>query len=339
MITTKFADLAKGPKGEPDRIGTIFDCDDMKRRTHVVELLIFALHCGSAFDIRGDVCGSGVDVRLRLTAPYLLIIRSLFNPDLLTEDYTSKVLLKCKKNAGPVAITIETEAGKGGSLSTKLSHKVSYAKFNVDKLTHAADGSHALETSLVVSPEVKLSFKAGKGADLCVEYLKGNLYATSAIDVMDLSRISSSVCIGRPLQGVKLGGVKFGGDFTYDLSGKRQGLSDFSLGTSYERGPIFAALTTSKLSVYNIGLLYKVNNDLMIGSQTVHSSDKVCTVLALGGAYKVPKVGLIKAKFASNGVVSACVARQVSPGVILTAGGSLSGADLSTFKPGITLQM
>jgi voltage-dependent anion channel protein 2 len=253
--------------------------------------------------------------------------------DLLTEDYPSKILLKCKKNAGPVAITIETEAGKGGALTSKLTHKFAFAKFNVDKLAHAADGSHTLETSLAVSPEIKLSFKASKGADLCVDYVKGNLYVTSVLDVMDMSKISTSACLGIPAQGVRVGG-----DVTYGLSGG--GLSDFSLGTSYSKGPIFASLTaTSKLSAYNVGLLYKVNKDLTIGSQTVHTADKACNVVALGGSFNAADIGTIKAKFSSGGLVSACLTRQVASGVTMTAGGSMSGADLSTFKPGITLQI
>ena len=251
----------------------------------------------------------------------------------MTDDFPSKLLLKTKKNAGPVTVSIETEAGKGGSLTSKLTHKFSYAKFNVDKLVHAADGTHTVETSLGVSPEIKLSFKAGKGADLCVDYTKGNLYVTSVLDVMDMSKISTSACFAVPAQGVKVGG-----DVTYGLSSG--GLTDFTLGTSYAKGPIFASLTaTNKLSAYNIGLLYKVNKDISVGSQTVHTADKACNVLALGGSFNAANIGIIKAKFSSGGLVSACVTRQVASGVTLTAGGSMSGADLSTFKPGVTLQI
>jgi hypothetical protein len=85
--------------------------------------------------------------------------------------------------------------------------------------------------------------------------------------------------------------------------------------------------------------MYKVNNDLIIGSQTVHNADKVCTVVGLGGAYKAAKIGTVKAKFTSSGLVSACVTRPVASGVTLTAAGSMMGADLSTFKPGLTLQI
>ncbi|GKY95289.1 hypothetical protein MPSEU_000490800 [Mayamaea pseudoterrestris] len=253
--------------------------------------------------------------------------------DLLLEDYPTKLLLKCKKLAGPVALTIETEAGKGGSLTSKLSHKFSYAKFNVDKLAHAADGSHTLETSLAVSPEIKLAFKASKGADLCVDYVKGNLYVASVLDVMDMSKISTSACLGIPAQGLRVGGGA-----TYNINNGN--ISDFVVGSSYAKGPIFASLTaTSQLSTYNMGLVYMVNKDLVVGSQTVHTADKACTVAALGGSFFAPNVGLIKAKMSSGGVVSACVTRQIASGVLMTAGGTLTGADLSTFKPGVTLQL
>jgi voltage-dependent anion channel protein 2 len=68
----------------------------------------------------------------------------------LTDDYTDKVSLKCKKSAGPVAVTIETEQGKGGALSSKIGTKFAYAKFNVDKGQVKADGGRVLETSLGV---------------------------------------------------------------------------------------------------------------------------------------------------------------------------------------------
>lgn len=251
--------------------------------------------------------------------------------DLLNDDFTSKVVLKCKKDAGPVTVTIETEQGDGGALSSKIGTKFSYAKFNVDKGQVKADGGRVLETSLKVSPDIKLSFKADKGADLGVDYVKGNFYATGKLDVMDMSKFSTSACLGLP------SGLKVGGDATYGLSGA--GLTGFSLGASYTAGPCFASVTaTSKLSQFNIGLLYKVNSDISIASQTTHSSDKVCDVLAIGGAYKAP-IGTVKAKMGSNGIVSACLIREIAPKVTLTAAGSMSASDPSTFKPGLTISM
>lgn len=251
--------------------------------------------------------------------------------DLLTDDYTDGIILKCKKNAGPVAVTIETVRGTGGALSSKIGTKFAYAKFNVDKGQVNADGGRVLETSLSVSPDVKLSFKANKGADLGIDYTKGNFVATGVLDVMDMSQFSTSACLGLP------SGLKVGGDATYGLSGA--GLTGFGAGASYTAGPLFASVTaTNKLSQFNVGVLYNVNKDVTLASQTTHSSDKVCDVLALGGAYKAP-CGLIKAKFGSNGILSACMVREIAPAVTATVSGSVSPSDLSTFKPGFSISM
>jgi len=248
---------------------------------------------------------------------------------LLNDDYVSKVGLKAKTDAGPVNVTIETDAGKDGSLTSKISSKFSYASFNVDKLQTAADGSRTLETSLKLSPEIKFSFKASKGADLGVDYVKGNLYATGTLDVMDMSKLSSSACL------VLASGIKVGGDATYSLTGA--GLTNFGVGGSFttNNGRCFGAVTaTSKLSKYNLSLLYKVSPELSIASSTTHSSSKACEVMAIGGSYKAEGLGTIKAKMASNQVFHACLIREVAPKVTVTACGSVTGSDMSTFKPG-----
>jgi voltage-dependent anion channel protein 2 len=262
-----------------------------------------------------------------LRFPYACIV------DLLTDDYTSKISLKCKKNAGPVTVTIETEQGDGGSLSSKIGTKFSYAKFNCDKGQLKADGGRLLETSLKLTPDVQLSFKTTKGADLGVDYTKGNFYATGLLDVMNMSNVSTSACMSLP------SGLKIGGAATYSLSGSK-GLSGVNAGASYKHGPVFASLTaTSKFSQYNIGLNYNVNSDISLASQTTHTSTKVCDVLAIGGAYKNASIGTIKAKVGSNGIVHACLIREIAPKVTLTASGSMSPSDPSTFKPGFGISM
>lgn len=50
-------------------------------------------------------------------------------------------------------------------------------------------------------------------------------------------------------------------------------------------------------------------------------------------------VGTIKAKVGSNGVTSACIIKEVAPKVNVTASGSISGADFSTFKYGVGITM
>lgn len=246
------------------------------------------------------------------------------------EDFTSKILLKSKQNAGQVGVTIETEQVAKGALAPKISLKFSQGNFSVDKAQLTADGGRVFESSLKLSPDVKLYFKASKGADLLVDYQKGNFFATGSVDVMELSNITSSAC-------VDVGsGFKVGGDVRYNL-GTSRSLAGFSVGASYTSGPVLASLTSSKFEKYNLGLLY-VNGDLSIASQTIHSSSKPFDVVAIGAAYKAP-FGLVKAKVGSTGIISACVTREIAPKVSLTASGTMSANDLSTFKPGLSINI
>lgn len=250
----------------------------------------------------------------------------------MSDDFTSSISLKCKKNAGPVAVTIETERGSGGALSSKVGSKFSYAGLSFDKIQMKADGGHVLETSLKVAPGVSVAFKGNKGADVCVDYTNGNIFATGMLDVKDMSKISTSACLGLA------SGMKVGGDLTYGLSGKT-GVTAFNVGGSYATGPIFASLTTSsKFSQFNIGLLYKVNNDLSLASQTSHSSAKACDVLSVGGSYKVPSVGTMKAKLGSDGIVSACLIREVASKVTVTGSVSINTSG-DNFKYGVGIVM
>lgn len=248
--------------------------------------------------------------------------------DILSEDYTDKVTLKAKKNAGPVAVTLETARGSGGALSSKVGTKFAYAGLSFDKVQLTADGGQVLETSLVPCEGVKLSFKGNKGADLGIDYTKGNLYATGVLDVKDMSKVSTSACLGLA------SGFTVGGDATYALSGKT-GFSAYNVGASYSQGKLFASVTSaSKLSSVNVGCVYKVNADLSLASSTSHSSEKACTVNAIGAAYKAP-IGDVKAKIGSDGILSACLIKEVAPKVTVTASGAVSTSDLSSFKYGL----
>jgi voltage-dependent anion channel protein 2 len=250
----------------------------------------------------------------------------------LNDDYTTKQTLKCKKDAGPVAVTIETERGEGGALSSKIGTKFAYAKFNVDKAQATADGGHVLETSLKVAPNMKLSFKAGKGADLGIDYTQGNFYATGVLDVIEMSKFSTSACMSLP------SGIKAGADATYGLSGKT-GLTGLNVGASYSSGPIFAsAVSSSKFSAVTLGVTYSVNPAITLGSMTTHSSDKACDIGGIGGSYKAD-FGTIKAKYSAGGVLSASLIKDIAPKVTLTASGSASMSDFSTFKYGVGISM
>jgi len=255
--------------------------------------------------------------------------------DLINDDYTSSVTLKCKGKAGPIGVTIETDRSATGALTSKVGGKFAYAGLNFDKVQSKADGSNVLETSLVPCKGCKMTFKASKGADLGVEYTAGSITSTGSLDILNMSKLSTSTCIG------VAPGVNVGGDLSYNLSGDKGGLSSYNVGASYATGPLFASVTTaSKLSQFNVGVMYKVNSDLSLASSTTHSSSKSCDVLAIGGAYTgLGSVGTIKAKVGSNGVTSACLIKEVAPKVNLTASGAISGADFSTFKYGIGITM
>eukprot|EP00560_Eucampia_antarctica_P006044 CAMPEP_0197826406 /NCGR_PEP_ID=MMETSP1437-20131217/3364_1 /TAXON_ID=49252 ORGANISM="Eucampia antarctica, Strain CCMP1452" /NCGR_SAMPLE_ID=MMETSP1437 /ASSEMBLY_ACC=CAM_ASM_001096 /LENGTH=265 /DNA_ID=CAMNT_0043426829 /DNA_START=49 /DNA_END=846 /DNA_ORIENTATION=- len=252
--------------------------------------------------------------------------------DILNEDYTSKVSLKCKKNAGPVAVTIETERAARGTLTSKVGTKFSYAGLNFDKVQHTADGGSVLETSLVPAPGFKLSFKGGRGAVLGLDYKKSNFVATGKMDVKDMSKFSTSACLGLS------GGVTVGSELAYALSGKT-GVTSFNVGASYSAGSFFAAAATaSKFSQLNVDCMYKVNPDLSIAGSTTHSAAESINLVAVGCAYKAP-LGDIKAKVGSNGVLSAVLVKNIAPKVALTASGSIKGTDTSTFKYGLGLSL
>ena len=250
----------------------------------------------------------------------------------MNDDYTTKTSLKCKKDAGPVSVTIETERGEGGALSSKIGTKFAYAKFNVDKAQATANGGRVLETSLSVSPTVKLSFKADKGADLLVDYTSGKFYGTGILDVAEMSKFSTSACIGLS------SGITAGGNATYALTGK-SGLTGLNVGASYVSGPLFASLTSAnKFSTVSLGLVYKVNKDISLASMTTHSGDKICDVGGVGGSYKA-SFGTVKAKYTGSGLVSASLVKEIAPKVTLTASGTTSLSDFSNFKYGIGIVM
>lgn len=246
----------------------------------------------------------------------------------MNDDYTSKFSLKCKKPAGPVAVTIETERSASGALSSKVGTKFGYAKLNVDKGQIKSDGSPVLETSLKVTPDVSLSFKSSKGADLGVDYKKGGFYGTASLDVMDFSSLSASGCYTS-------GPLKVGGDAKYKIDDSK--LGGFSLGAGYSVNNVYTSVTTD-FGKYNLGLLYKVNDSISLASSTSHSSSKICEVAAVGGAYK-SDLGLFKAKYSGSGVLSASFVKEIAPKVSVTASGSMTATDPSTFKPGIAITM
>lgn len=253
--------------------------------------------------------------------------------DLLNNDYETKQTLKCKKNAGPVAVTIETVRGEGGALTSKIGTKFSYGKLNVDKAQATANGGQVLETSLDVAPNMKISFKSGKGGDLGIDYTKGNFYATGVLDVVEMSKFTTSACVSLP------SGIKTGADASYGLSGKT-GITALNVGASYSTGNFFSVVTSvNKFSSVNLGLLYKVNPQVSIATMSSHSGDNPFNLNAVGGSYKAD-FGTIKAKYTAGGVVSAALVKDLAPKLTLVASGSASASDpASTFRYGLGITM
>lgn len=250
--------------------------------------------------------------------------------DLLSDDYTSKTTLKCKKPAGPLAVTIETERSASGALSAKVGTKFAIGGFNVDKVQLKPKGDYVLETSTSPAAGLKLSFKGGSGADIGVEYAKGSALATAVLDAKDMSKLSTSLCVG------VASGANLGGSMTYSM-GKSAGISAYSVGGNYTSGPLFASLTTSKGQA-NLGLLYNVNSGLALASTSTHSSSAPFGTISVGCAYKA-SVGDVKAKVGCDGLISACLVKDVAPKVSLTVSGSVAGTDFSTLKYGVGVTM
>ena len=257
----------------------------------------------------------------------------LQSTDLLNDDYSTKQTLKCKKSAGPVAVTIETARGEGGALTSKVGTKFNYGKLNIDKAQATADGGQVLETSMAVAPGMRVSFKSGKGADLGIDYTKGNMYATGSLDVVEMSKFSGSACVALP------SGINAGADVTYGLSGKT-GITSLNAGASYATGSLFGAVTTTnKFAAVNLGLTYAVNDKVTVASMSSHSGDNAFSLSAVGGSYKAD-FGTVKAKYAAGGVVSAALIKEIAPKVSLTASGTASASDpASTFKYGVGIVM
>lgn len=250
--------------------------------------------------------------------------------DLLNDDYTSSVTLKCKKSAGCFPVTIETTRGSGGALAAKVGTKLAVGGFTVDKVQLKPKGDYVLETSVAPASGLKLTFKGGSGADVGAEYTAGKLTATGVLDAKDMSKVSSSVCVAVG------SGINAGGCMTYSM-GKSAGISAYTLGGNYTTGPLFASVTTSK-GAANLGLLYTVNSGLKLASTTSHSASKPLGDFTIGCAYKAP-VGDVKAKVGSDGLISACLVKDIAPKVSLTASGSVAGTDFSTFKYGLGVTM
>lgn len=251
--------------------------------------------------------------------------------DLLNDDFTSKVSLKIKKAAGPVSVTVDSTRSSAGAISSKVGSKFTVAGLSFDKAQLEAGGGQTLETSLKPCPGVKVSFKGGKGADLGIDYKKGNAMTTAKLDLKEFSKLSTSAALGIS------GGIVVGGNATYSM--KSSSLSAYNVGASYTKGAMFASVVTDdKLSSANLSLLYKVSPVLSVASSTFHNATKSVSLDAVGAEYSA-SFGDVKAKVSGEGVVSASLVKEIAPKVTLTASGSMVKTDTSTFKYGLGIVM
>lgn len=251
----------------------------------------------------------------------------------MADDYSTKISLKCKKIAGPALVTLETERGSDGALSSKVGTRFNGGGVSFDKIQIKADGGHVLETSFKPHKDVSLSFKGNKGADVGIDYVKGNFVGTSSLDVKDLSKFSTSACVGVNSN------LTLGGEASYNMAGNTLNLSVYNVGASYRSGPLFASVTSAtKVNQFNVGLLYKVNSNLALASVSSHSTTKPVACFTVGGAYNA-KFGMIKAKMANDGLLSACLIKEVAPNVLATATGSIASFDTSTLKYGLGISL
>ena len=238
-------------------------------------------------------------------------IRAVRFADFLKDDYTQKYTAKVKTKAGAVGVTSETER-KGGSLLSKMAFKwAGPSGFSLDKLQMKPDGSHVMETSLKgVYPGVKFTFEGDDNSkgQLGAEVVKGGVSLTANMDVIELKEMSGSLCATK-------GDVSFGGSAKYDISGSS--IADYSLGTSYSKGPIFASITTKKFDEANLGILYKVSSDLSVGTKTSHSMSSPLGSIECGLAYNAP-LGVVKCKADSKGTLSAVLVKDIAKKVTVT---------------------
>jgi voltage-dependent anion channel protein 2 len=236
--------------------------------------------------------------------------------------------LKCKKNAGPVAVTVETERASSGALSSKVGTKFAFNGVSFDKVQLKADGGQILESSFKPCAGCKVSFKGSKGADLGVDYVKGGLYTTAKIDVKDISKLSATACMNAG------SGFTIGAAAGFNLTDKT--VASKTIGGAKDFGPLSLSATYS--SALTVGALYRANDNIILASTTTHSPKELIASFAVGGSYKAP-VGTFKAKVSNGGNITGCMVREIAPKVTLTATGAISNCDPGTFKYGLGLVM
>jgi len=232
-------------------------------------------------------------------------------------------------------VTSETERKVKGSTSllSKLSFKwAAGSGFSIDKLQMKPDGSHVMETSLTgVAPGLKFTFKGddNQNGDLGMEYTKGAIGATAVMDIIELKQVAASLAASK-------GDLAFGGSATYKISSST--LDKYSVAASYSSGPLFASVVSNKLSSIDLGLKYKVNNDLVIGTSSSHSASSPLGSMTAGASYDAP-FGIVKGKATSDGTISAVLVKEVAKKVTITPSVELKASDFANATWGLGVTM
>jgi len=256
--------------------------------------------------------------------------------DLLTEDYSNKLSLKCKKSAGPVNITIESSRNPSdGTLSTKIGSKFNVCGVKVDKLQLTQDTNCVLETSLGICNGTTIGFNGNsKTSDLNLEYNQKNITASAVLDVQEFRKFHTQAMVS-----LKDGTLSLGADAHVDLNAST--VSSVNIGMNYRQGSLFASMSTMDglnccQTKSNLNFLYQVNPKLSLASNSIHSCEKPLKEITLGGLYKSSYADF-KLKANCCGRVSGCMMKEMAPNVNLTLSGSVSVSEPTKVDYGLGL--
>jgi len=264
--------------------------------------------------------------------------------DLLNDDYTDKLSLKCKKSAGPIQVTMESSRNpSNGTLSTKLGSKFNCAGIQVDKLQLTQDANGVLESTFPIFPHTSLGFVGNpKTAQLNMEYQRKNFTGSAILDVQEFQKFQTAMKVGLT------SGVNLASDVHVDLL--KSQMSQMNVGLNYQKGPFFASLMSvnglccggdgtdknkSNTPSANLGLIYHVNPKLTVATNATHCyKNHEFSCLTLGGLYK-STYGDLKLKANCCGVVCGALTKEVLPNVNVTASTSVNIRDVSSVKYGL----
>ena len=118
---------------------------------------------------------------------------------------------------------------------------------------------------------------------------------------------------------------------------KKSNLDSWSTGLSYNKNNCFTSLTTNKLNSVSLSTTYNVNSALTLGTSSEHAKANLLKKFTIGGSYFEPKLGLIKGKIDSDGLIGGALIRNVDSKtkLVVTPSIEVNGKDLGSFKWGV----